>query len=68
MHTQKDFRHFVRVPRELFEELHMNLVYSFPETWSTLVDAAKRTGIPYQVKVLACLTAVRECHKMRWRP
>lgn len=55
VHTRRDFRYFFRVPRALFEKLHADLVYTYPETWSTLLDAAKRSGIPSQVKILACL-------------
>lgn len=39
----------------MFFKLHKELVERFPEIWATRYNAARKRGIPSQVKVLVCL-------------
>ena len=51
----KTFRRRFRIPRAMFFKLHKDLVEHFPDIWATQCNAARKRGIPSQIKVLACL-------------
>lgn len=55
IYSSREFRQRFCVPRAMFHRIHGDLVATYPKVWATREDAARKAGIPSQIKVLVCL-------------